>query len=129
MKRVVSLLIVITILAVLCYPVISMTQQYTHKGSKRKLLGEEPDPKLVKLMSTELQVTKGTPPTFLIQASDDKTVPPENSIAFCTALRKVEVPAVLHIFESGKHGFGLGKENSPTTQWPDLCKTWISSLK
>lgn len=114
--------------AILCYPVISMTRQYTHQGSKRNLLGRDPDPKLVKLMSTESQVTKDTPPTFLFHSNDDTAVPPENSIAFYTALRKAKVPAVLHIFETGKHGFGLGRQDCSTNQWPDLCKTWILSL-
>ena len=115
--------------AVLCYPVISMNSWYTHKGSKRKLLGEDPDEKLVKLMSTELQVSEETPPIFLIHANDDKSVPPENSVAFYSALRKAKIDGVMHIFKSGGHGFGLGRDGSPAKRWPDLCKKWIQSLQ
>lgn len=69
-------------IAVLIYPVITMTDPFTHKGSRTNLLGKEPDPALVEKMSNEKQVTKDTPPTFLVHSSDDKTVPIENSFLF-----------------------------------------------
>ena len=68
--------------SVLCYPVISTTEWFTHKGSRKNLLGKDADDKLARLMSTELQVTEDTPPTFLLHANDDEGVLPENSIAF-----------------------------------------------
>jgi acetyl esterase/lipase len=74
--------------AILCYPVITMTDPFTHKGSRNNLLGKEPDEKLVQLMSNETQVTAKTPPTFLFHTTEDTAVPPENSILFCTFTKK-----------------------------------------
>ena len=93
---------------ILVYPVISLTTQWTHQGSKNNLLGENPDPALVDLMSNELQVTQNTPPTFLILSDQDKAVPAENSVLFYLALRKAGVPAELHIFKRGRHGIRTG---------------------
>ena len=95
---------------VLIYPVISMTIPQTHSGSKKALLGANPDPELVKNLSNELQVTTETPPTFLVATNADTTVPAENSVQFYLALRKAKVPAELHIWEEGKHGFRIGAQ-------------------
>jgi acetyl esterase/lipase len=114
--------------SVLCYPVISMDESMTHKGSKKNLLGKEPDPALVTLMSTEFQITEKTPPTFLMHANDDQTVLPENSIAFYTALRKANVKAEMHIYEKGGHGFGPGQGKGPVETWPDVCRRWIEAV-
>ena len=78
---------------VLCYPVITFTAPYIHRGSMRNLLGDTPDPKLVESLSSELQVTAQTPPTFLFHTNADTGVPPENSALFYMALRKAGVPA------------------------------------
>jgi acetyl esterase/lipase len=110
---------------VLCYPVISFTTPYTHQGSKKNLLGENPDPKLVESMSNELQVTPETPVTFLFHTDADTGVPPENSALFYLALRKAKVPAELHIFEKGRHGVGLAKGLPALAAWPDLCAEWM----
>ena len=115
---------------VLVYPVISFTTKYCHKGSRRNLLGDKPDAKLVEGLSNEKQVTPQTPPTFLIHADGDRGVPPENSVLFYLALRAAKVPAELHIYDSGYHGFGLarpdrarGDKSLPT--WPGLCEKWM----
>ncbi len=113
---------------VLCYPVVSMTKAFTHGGSKNNLLGTEPKAELVKQMSVELQVTKKTPPTFLMHANDDRGVLPENSIAVYTALRKAGVAAELHIYEKGGHGFGLGQGKGTAAHWPDACRNWILQM-
>src|SRR5205807_5147989 len=86
--------------AVLAYPVISFTAEYTHQGSKRNLIGDNPKPELVKELSSELNVTPQTPPTFLFSSTTDTVVPPENSVAFYLALRKASVPAELHILRT-----------------------------
>jgi len=111
--------------SILCYPVISMTEWFTHQGSKKNLLGEPADAELAKLMSTDLQVTEQTPPVFLVHADDDRGVWPENSIAFYMALRKAKVKAELHIYKKGNHGFGLGQGKGPVESWPDVCRDWI----
>ncbi|HOA72295.1 MAG TPA: alpha/beta hydrolase [Phycisphaerae bacterium] len=110
---------------VLIYPVISLAEDFTHKGSRRNLLGENPDPALVENLSNERQVTPLTPPTFLVHTDEDKGVPVENSLAFYAALRKAKVPAELHVFEKGPHGFGLGKPDLAASAWPQLCEKWL----
>ncbi|QDT89418.1 alpha/beta hydrolase [Gimesia algae] len=113
--------------AILCYPVITMSQDFGHKGSARNLLGESPDPELLKLMSNELQVTAETPPTFLFHTSDDKVVPPMNSVAFYQALNKAGVPAEMHIFRHGRHGVSLAPGYPALSVWPDLLLNWMKS--
>jgi acetyl esterase/lipase len=110
---------------VLCYPVISFTTPYTHKGSLRALLGDNPDPKLVESLSNELQVTPQTPPTFLFHTTTDTGVPAENSALFYLALRKAGVPAELHIYERGPHGVGLAQTDEALSNWPARLATWL----
>ena len=110
---------------VLAYPVISFTTPYTHKGSLRNLLGENPDPELIKNLSNELQVTKETPPTFLFSTSGDTGVPPENSVLFYEALHKAGVPAEMHIFQNGPHGVGLAPNDPALAVWPQLLANWL----
>jgi len=110
---------------VLAYPVITMTAEYGHKLSATNLLGEHPDPKLAKQLSTELQVTHDTPPTFLFSTNADTAVPAENSIAFYLALRKAGVPAEIHVFENGEHGVGLDAGDPALGEWPVLLRNWL----
>ena len=112
---------------ILGYPVISFTTDYTHQGSRRNLLGEDPDPELVRSLSSELQVTPETPPTFLVHTTEDAGVPPENSILFYRALREAGVPAELHIYERGRHGLGLGPPDLAFSSWPDRCIAWLKA--
>jgi acetyl esterase/lipase len=109
---------------VLCYPVISFTN-FAHQGSKRNLLGENPDPKLVESLSNETQVTTQTPPTFLFHTTTDATVPVENSVMFYSALRKAGVPAELHIYERGPHGVGLAQTDEALSSWPSRLADWL----
>ncbi len=111
--------------AVLGYPVISFTTEFTHQGSKRNLLGESPDPELLKRLSTELQVTARTPPTFLFHTNEDRGVPPENSVLFYLALRKAGVPAELHVYEKGPHGVGLASNDATLGTWPYRLADWL----
>jgi len=110
---------------ILAYPVISLTTDYTHRGSRRNLLGEDPDPELVKSLSNELQVTAETPPTFLFHTTADRAVPPENSILFYLALRKADVAAEMHIYQEGRHGLGLAPKQAAVASWPDRCREWL----
>ena len=112
---------------ILCYPVISFTTEFTHKGSRRNLLGNDPDPKLVESFSNEKQVTKNTPPTFLFHTSGDKGVPAENSVLFYLALRKAGVPAEMHIYEQGRHGLGLATNIPGLSSWPKRCQDWLQT--
>lgn len=113
---------------VLIYPVISMQDDITHKGSKENLLGPNPPAELVERLSNEKQITDKTPPTFLVHADDDKSVPPENSIRFYDGLREAGVPAEMHIYLKGGHGFGTRPFAGPAARWPDQCLLWLRQM-
>ncbi|MEO8132134.1 MAG: prolyl oligopeptidase family serine peptidase, partial [Bryobacteraceae bacterium] len=109
---------------VLAYPVISFTD-FVHTGSRRNLLGDNPDPKLVELLSNEKQVTEQTPPTFLFHTDSDTGVPAENSVMFYLALRRAKVPAEMHIYEPGKHGVGLAPLDPTLSSWSGRLAEWF----
>ena len=112
--------------AILAYPVITLTEEaYVHKGSRRNLIGDNPDPKLVELLSSEKQVKPNTPPTFLFHTDGDTGVPPENSVLMYLALRKAKIPAELHIFEKGPHGVGLAQKDPILSQWSGRLTDWL----
>ena len=112
--------------AILSYPVITLTkEQFVHKGSRKNLLGDTPDPQLVELLSSENQVTAQTPPTFLFHTNADTGVPPENSIYYYLALRKAGVPAEMHIYENGPHGVGLAPTDLVLSSWGPRLADWL----
>ncbi len=113
---------------VLMYPVISMSAEYTHKGSKNNLLGKNPSKELCKYYSNEKQVTADTPPTFLVAASDDGVVPVENSIRFYEALREKGIDTEMHIYQKGRHGFSLANKKGSLGSWKDRCLDWLNNL-
>jgi acetyl esterase/lipase len=110
---------------ILAYPVITLEGPYVHGGSKKYLLGDDPDPALLASLSAQTQVTKDTPPTFLFATTDDKTVPVMNSVMFYEALVKVGVPVEMHLFQHGSHGVGLAPANPELNVWPDLLAKWM----
>ena len=109
---------------VLLYPVISFNDSLRHTGSRDNLLGKTPTPEQIRHYSNELQVTAQTPPTFLVHAQDDKSVSANNSIVFYQACLRHGVPAELHLYPKGGHGFGL---NNKTTKdlWTDRLRNWL----
>lgn len=110
-------------LGILCYAVITMGE-YTHRGSRSNLLGNNPSPELIRQLSNELQVTKDTPPCFIWHTYEDSAVPVENSLQFAEALRKAGVPFDLHVYQKGQHGMGLG-----TGVWnPEKRHPWTHDL-
>jgi acetyl esterase/lipase len=111
--------------AILCYPVITLEPPYAHMGSRKNLLGDNPDAKLVESLCNDKQVTPETPQTFLFHTNEDSGVPPENSILFYLALRKAKVPAELHVYEKGKHGVGLAPKDPVLSSWPDRLEAWL----
>jgi len=110
--------------SILIYPVITMSDDFTHKGSKNKLLGPSPSLEQIELFSADKQVNAQTPPTFLIHAIDDKAVPLENSIQYFTALKKHQISSEIHLYQNGGHGFGLGKSGS-SLLWTQQCAAWL----
>lgn len=112
--------------SLLIYPVISMQNEITHKGSQTNLLGKNPSQELIDSFSNEKRITSKTPPAFLIHATDDTVVIPENSINYYLGLKKNGVSAELHLYEKGGHGFGLGV-NDTSKYWTRDCLEWLKA--
>ncbi|HTY00883.1 MAG TPA: prolyl oligopeptidase family serine peptidase, partial [Bacteroidota bacterium] len=113
---------------VLCYPVISFTDSSMHRGSREALIGKDPDEKMVRYFSSELQVRDDTPPAFFILADDDGAVPAENSLLMYKALRSKKISAELHILSEGGHGFGLALNNPHIASWSNSLRLWLDWL-
>lgn len=109
---------------ILVYPVISMSDSLGHRGSRENLIGKNPSSEKIKLFSNEQQVTGQTPPAYLIHAGDDKVVDVDNSISFYEALRHKKVPAEMHIYPKGDHGFVLAM---PPAEWMDSVMKWMKN--
>jgi acetyl esterase/lipase len=115
-------------LGILCYPVITMTDPHAHKGSRKNLLGTNPPPELIELLSNEKQVTKTTPPCFLWHTWEDNGVHIENAMMFAAALQAAHVRFEIHVYERGPHGLGLGtREWNPEARhpWTRDCTFWL----
>ena len=113
---------------VLMYPVITMNDPYTHTGSRKNLLGENPTPEMMDKMSAERNVDKNTPPAFIFFTQDDQAVPVENGLMYYIALCAHKVPAELHVYRHGRHGVGLAKDDPVLNTWPDLFLAWLKNL-
>jgi len=113
----------------LCYPVVSFKQMITHSGSKNNLSDERPEPEITEYFSNEEQVTRETPPTFLMHAGDDEAVPVENSLAFYKALKDKGVSATMHIYPTGGHGFSLARKNPHLRGWTERLFEWLEALE
>lgn len=114
--------------SILIYPVISFTDSLMHKGSRDNLLGADLSPERILAYSNEKQVKADTPPAFLVHAGDDNVVPAGNSIAYYEALLRNHVPAELHLYQNGGHGFGLNNRTT-TDQWSERLKNWLKANK
>ncbi len=112
----------------LVYPVITMHADIDHPGSRHELIGDAPTPEQIRHYSLEDRASAATPPTFLLHAVDDPAVKVENSLAMFTALRRLGVPVEMHLFERGKHGFGIrDAQGLPIAVWPELMMSWIGT--
>ncbi|MFA6085147.1 alpha/beta hydrolase [Mucilaginibacter sp.] len=109
----------------LIYPVISFGEK-AHVGSKENLIGKNAPQAQIDLYSNEKQVTANTPPTFLVHAEDDNTVPVQNALLMYQALLNAKVKAEMHLFQAGGHGFGL---KNPTSKelWFNWAKDWMDA--
>ncbi len=108
--------------SILIYPVISFGD-LAHGGSRHRLLGPDPDAAALERYSTEKQVSKDTPPVFLLTTADD-FVDCRNSLRFAEACKAHGVPVSLHLFEKGGHGYGLNGKDE-LTAWPALLEAWL----
>jgi acetyl esterase/lipase len=118
--------------AILGYPVITMAEDFTHKGSRKNLLGEEryDNQELVELLSNEKRVTQQTPPSFIFHTVEDKAVPVENALKFFAALRANGVNASeMHVYQNGRHGVGLAQDDPILSSWPSRLHDWLKLNK
>lgn len=115
--------------AVLVYPVITMAEPDTHMGSRTSLLGPNPSEELIRQTSTYLHVNEQTPPTLLVHAKDDTGVPIKNSELFLKALKEHSIKGKLLAYETGGHGFGIGrKDTDEIAAWPSECMAWLKEI-
>ncbi len=111
---------------ILCYPVITFDERYTHRGSFQRLLGPDcvdPSPYCPSLIADEK-----TPPAFLWHTSTDATVNVTNSYLYAARLREVGVPCEMHIFPFGDHGLGRALHLPHVAQWAELLKNYLTWL-
>jgi len=112
-------------LSMLMYPVATMHPAFAHAGSRAQLLGAAPTAVQERRWSLEDRARADAPPTFLLHAGDDASVPVENSLRLYDALRAATVQAEMHLFEEGGHGFGLRfATGKPVAAWPELVEAW-----
>ena len=107
--------------------VITMDASFTHMGSRRNLIGDNPSEEAVRHFSNEHQINEKTPPGFLVHSADDKAVPLKNSMTYYENLVKFNIPSELHIFQKGGHGYGLAINGETQSSWPQLCLRWIKA--
>ncbi|PRP68067.1 alpha/beta hydrolase [Nonlabens agnitus] len=110
--------------SMLIYPVITMHDEFTHQGSKSNLLGDNPTADQIEMYSTENRINQQTPPTILIHALDDTSVPYQNSVIYFEGLQKHDIASEIHLYQKGGHGFGLN-EDGPARNWPAACEQWL----
>lgn len=113
---------------ILLYPVITMDASFTHGGSRKNLLGEQPSPEQIARYSNELQVNKDTPRAFIIFAADDKTVPPANGFRYAEALIRNHIPVTLLLYPEGGHGFGNRTSFPYLHQFLAEMNRWLESF-
>jgi pectinesterase len=109
----------------LAYPVVTLADPLAHRRSRANLLGDRPDPALVRALSLETQVRASTPPAFVVASSDDASVPVGNALLLYQALRQAGVPAELHVYERGRHGFGLAASDPVLSGWTTQAAAWL----
>lgn len=112
--------------AALIYPVLTFMPPFDHTHARREIVGEHPTAEQSAAYSVDHLVTAQMPPVFLAQAQDDPISPVDNSLLMFNALRRVGVPAEMHIFPQGRHGWGLGKPGTRVHAWPDLFTAWLA---
>jgi acetyl esterase/lipase len=113
--------------SIFAYPVVSMDSSIAHGGTRKNLLGNNPDPALLELMSNDKHVTKDTPPTFIFHTDDDTAVPVANSLLYYLACKKHGVSVEMHSYAHGTHGVGLALKDPILRTWPERLEAWMTS--
>ncbi|QKJ30701.1 alpha/beta hydrolase [Mucilaginibacter mali] len=113
---------------ILVSPVIDLSTTYAHPGSVKNLLGPNATDDLKKQFSAQLNVNTKAPPCFIVDAINDKTVNPMNSLLFYQALLQAGVPVSFHAFPQGAHAIALRNNPGSTDQWTKLCEAWMIEM-
>lgn len=113
--------------AILIYPVVTMTENFVHSGSRSALLGKSPAPQLADALSLEKQIRKDSPPFFIVATMADTVVPVMNSLSLYQALTRAAVPSEMHLYAQGNHGSSLDPQYPPTDTWPLRLEEWLRS--
>lgn len=113
---------------ILFYPVISMDPEYTHRGTHDNLLGKQPAKEEENDFSNELHVDGNTPPAFILHSSDDRSVPVAHSLNYYMALLRHQVPATLHIYPIGGHGWGYRDSFTYKREWTGELEKWLREI-
>lgn len=111
--------------AVLGYPVIDLEGPDAHAGSRKALLGEKPDARLLHDNSLQFQVTDKVPPVFMLHGVGDQAVKVTNSLAFFTEVQKYNQQSELHIYQTGIHGVGMIQGQGSVSRWPQALEAWL----
>ena len=119
---------------VLCYPVVAMTGEHHHAGSRHHLLGPDATDANAATLNLHDRVTPTTPPMFLWHTAADEPVPATNTLLLAAALAKHHIPFEAHVYERGRHGLGLVDATGPTATdqppevaaWKDACAAWLT---
>jgi acetyl esterase/lipase len=110
---------------VMIFPVVTMEDPFAHGASRKNLLGANPSAESKQHLSVDEQVSKNTPPTFLVHTAEDRTAVVENSLLFYQAMRRAKVPIEMHLYPKGPHGDGLDPKFGTVSEWPQLCEKWL----
>ena len=113
---------------ILFYPVITMMPGYTHKGSHDNLLGKNPSKSTEREYSTDLQVSRVSPRAFILLSDDDTVVLPANGVNYYLELYRHDVPASLHVYPSGDHGFGYNSSFRYHVEMRLELQAWLRSF-
>lgn len=114
---------------VLCYPVVTLVEDYMHVGSRTRLVGGlDNEEKLANSLSGEKAVKDDTPPCFIWHTQDDDGVSVWNSLNLYSSLVKNNIPSELHVFPHGEHGLGMAPDRNDISQWTSLLNTWLTNL-
>lgn len=109
---------------ILCYPVISFSREFGHRGSGENLLGDRLE-ELEDTLSTDKLISSDTPPSFLWHTAEDQAVPVANSLRYAEAMQRLGKPWGLHVFPAGHHGLGLAPDWKDISRWPELARDFL----
>ena len=111
--------------AILIYPVVTLSENFAHHGSRDALLGKSPAAGLADTLSLEKQVRKDSPPFFIVATMADTVVPVMNPLSLYQQLARAGVPTEMHVYAKGNHANSQDPQYGPTAAWPLRLNEWL----